>query len=164
MTITKKHLMIGLVLVLALIAAQGVTAQGDEVIYGCYHEKNGKLRIVETSEDCKRKEIPVWWNVTGPEGPPGAPGLLSEVTRYCTPTDETRIVSCPVDAGCEKIIKCPLGTVAVGGGGGSHPNQFYMVINGPTDDNGWTVRMRATGEGPVETALDVCVLCATVAE
>ena len=46
----------------------------SQAIYGCYHNKNGKLRVVSDLSLCKKAELPITWNVTGPQGPPGNPG------------------------------------------------------------------------------------------
>ena len=48
----------------------------SQVINGCYHHKNGKLRIVSDHSLCKKTELPITWNVGGGEqGPPGPQGL-----------------------------------------------------------------------------------------
>jgi len=53
----------------------------DELILGCKHKQNGKLRIVQNSGECKKNEILVSWNKEGPQGeqgeqgPPGEQGL-----------------------------------------------------------------------------------------
>ena len=54
----------------------------DSVIYGCYKEKNGKVRVVSGPDDCKKKEVSISWNVMGqggdgeigPTGPKGDKG------------------------------------------------------------------------------------------
>ena len=46
----------------------------SQAILGCYHNKNGKLRVVSDLSLCKKAELPITWNVTGPQGPPGNPG------------------------------------------------------------------------------------------
>jgi hypothetical protein len=59
------------------IAFTGTTLSQD-VINGCYHKTNGKLRIVSDPSLCKKKEIPIVWNqvgVQGPKGDQGDPGL-----------------------------------------------------------------------------------------
>lgn len=55
----------------------------DNVIYGCYKKKNGKVRIVDGPDDCKKSEDSISWNMMGqgddgkigPTGPPGANGI-----------------------------------------------------------------------------------------
>ena len=46
----------------------------SQTINGCYHNKNGKLRVVSDLSQCKRTELPITWNVGGTQGPPGPPG------------------------------------------------------------------------------------------
>ena len=38
----------------------------SQTINGCYHNKNGKLRVVSDLSQCKRTELPITWNVAGP--------------------------------------------------------------------------------------------------
>jgi hypothetical protein len=42
----------------------------SQVINGCYHNKNGKLRIVADHSLCKKTELPITWNVGGGEQGP----------------------------------------------------------------------------------------------
>lgn len=45
----------------------------SQAILGCYHHKNGKLRIVGDFSQCKKTELPITFN-TGEQGPPGPKG------------------------------------------------------------------------------------------
>ena len=56
-----------------LIVAAGIPAD-DGRINGCYSRATGDLRVVETSDDCRRNETAIYWNQTGPTGPEGAAG------------------------------------------------------------------------------------------
>ena len=50
---------------------------GDgEVIHGCYKKKNGQLRVVDAGEACHNSELPVTWNVEGPQGLEGPQGEM----------------------------------------------------------------------------------------
>src|SRR5205085_3215416 len=40
----------------------------------CYRQDSGRLRVVSSPRECGRNEIPISWNVVGPQGPAGAPG------------------------------------------------------------------------------------------
>ena len=51
-------------------------AATSETIHGCV--KNGKLRIVASASDCKKKESPISWNAAGEPGPQGEPGEPGE--------------------------------------------------------------------------------------
>jgi hypothetical protein len=46
---------------------------GDGVIHGCYKKNGGTLRVIDAAtESCDaRNEMPLSWNQTGPQGPPG---------------------------------------------------------------------------------------------
>jgi hypothetical protein len=60
----------------------------DEVIFGCYHKRSGFLRIVDEDDTCKHREIPIWWNQSGPQvtEPPVltiyAPSEYNELSGY----------------------------------------------------------------------------------
>lgn len=60
------------------VGAAGYAAIPDSagVIHGCYQKNVGNLRVIDpTSGDrCRRPEIAVSWNHTGPRGPRGATG------------------------------------------------------------------------------------------
>jgi len=45
----------------------------SQAILGCYHHKNGKLRIVSDFSQCKKTELPITFN-TGEQGPKGDKG------------------------------------------------------------------------------------------
>jgi hypothetical protein len=46
----------------------------DGRIYGCYDSKTGDLRVVSDTETCRKGEVSIFWNQTGPQGPTGATG------------------------------------------------------------------------------------------
>lgn len=46
----------------------------SQAINGCYHNKNGKLRVVSDISLCKKTELPISWNAGGTQGPPGPQG------------------------------------------------------------------------------------------
>lgn len=47
----------------------------DGVIHGCYLRSGGTLRVIDASvTNCKRGEVALNWNVSGPQGPPGPTG------------------------------------------------------------------------------------------
>ena len=51
------------------------TSAAQDVISGCYSQRDGKLRIVNDSSECNRKENFIQWNVQGPQGDPGIDGV-----------------------------------------------------------------------------------------
>jgi hypothetical protein len=59
----------------AMVAA-GIPAD-DGLIYGCYSNATGQLRLIDPAEECRESETLVYWNQigqTGPEGPAGPEG------------------------------------------------------------------------------------------
>src|SRR5439155_3628680 len=52
------------------------------IIYGCYGNKTGALRVIDSSSSCTSKETPISWNqqgTSGPSGPTGASGPAGEL-------------------------------------------------------------------------------------
>jgi len=47
------------------------------IIYGCYKQQNGQLRIVSASSQCLPSESPISWNIVGPQGPQGPTGVVA---------------------------------------------------------------------------------------
>lgn len=63
--------------VTAVLVGGGIAiASGDDsdVLHACARNKNGQLRLVDSEDDCRRKETEVSWGITGPQGPPGPSG------------------------------------------------------------------------------------------
>lgn len=54
-------------------ASGSTPAQSGGVIYGCVN-RNGDLRIVGGSDQCRRDETPISWNTAGTPGPTGPQG------------------------------------------------------------------------------------------
>jgi hypothetical protein len=46
----------------------------DGRINGCYDFRSGALRVISEGQQCKKDEIDIFWNQTGPAGPAGATG------------------------------------------------------------------------------------------
>jgi hypothetical protein len=44
------------------------------VVNACYQKNAGELRLVNQAADCRPSEIPISWNIVGPQGPPGNVG------------------------------------------------------------------------------------------
>jgi len=66
--------------------ATGTIPGEDGKIQGCYKRgggdddggAKGQLRVVTDAEQCKRSELPLSWNQTGPQGETGSRGLQGE--------------------------------------------------------------------------------------
>lgn len=81
MKLSKKNVILGVFLVLALMGTTWVFAQGGE-IHACVNPA-GQIRIVETASSCRPEETPLQWNIMGPqgaEGPQGPPGAAPSGT------------------------------------------------------------------------------------
>ena len=66
------------------------------VLYACVKQEEGQIRMVSTLTACKKNETPVQWNVVGPQGPQGVPGI--SVTTAAVPVGSPN---------------CPTGGIAV---------------------------------------------------
>jgi len=62
------------VLFVALLASSAAAQIGDTSVHACVASGSGRLRIVDTSVACKRRERALTWAIAGPTGAPGAPG------------------------------------------------------------------------------------------
>jgi hypothetical protein len=74
----KLGLRTGLAIAAVLVAVTGGVAYAtipaaDGVIHGCYSNRDGKLRVVDTEagQGCVDRETALDWNQQGPPGPPG---------------------------------------------------------------------------------------------
>ncbi|MCL1586901.1 MAG: hypothetical protein M3092_00655, partial [Actinomycetia bacterium] len=71
----RRYFVIAIVVGLVMTAGIAVAQVGDdEVIQACADTKGGDLRLVDTAEDCTKKEVLVAWNQVGPQGSPGIDG------------------------------------------------------------------------------------------
>ena len=61
-----KKLAIVLATILAFLLVLGLNCYA-EMVYGCKQKNDGQLRIVNDSAACRPSEIPISWNITGPE-------------------------------------------------------------------------------------------------
>jgi len=62
----------------ATVACAAVAGAEEVMIYACAQKNSGDLRIVDSLDDCRKSEDPVWWNQAGPPGNPGLPGPPGE--------------------------------------------------------------------------------------
>ena len=57
-----------------LVISTAPSYAGKDVIYGCIGKETGRLRVVSSPTNCKRSEIPIFWNKVGPQGEQGPVG------------------------------------------------------------------------------------------
>ena len=74
-----RLLTVFVVLAVGVGAGAAVTAQSDDttVLNACVQKNSGNMRLVDSSDDCRKNENIVSWNVqgsAGPDGPQGEPG------------------------------------------------------------------------------------------
>jgi len=70
-----KKLAIVLGAIFIFTVSANILCSGEEnIINGCYQKKNGQLRIVSNPGMCNKSEIPLSWNLKGPQGPVGPTG------------------------------------------------------------------------------------------
>jgi len=80
----KKSILISLVVVIIAMFSSVAMAKkpqpppppspDENVISGCYQKVNGQLRILTANGACNPSELPVSWNIVGPQGPAGPQG------------------------------------------------------------------------------------------
>jgi hypothetical protein len=72
----KKSLVAGAVVAvfIAGVAVWAAIPDASGVIRGCYLNRVGTLRVIDTGQSCTALETPISWNVRGPQGPAGPPG------------------------------------------------------------------------------------------
>jgi hypothetical protein len=164
-----------MVSVAALVVALGGVAyaaipDSSGVIHGCYLNKIGVLRVIdsEAGQKCSSFETPLNWNQTGPPGPAGANGATNVVVRASVPITLSANTASDVTANCNP------GEIAVGGGGHSLgpgiPRDVAIygtqpTLNGAPDltggetANGW--RVDAQNNAGFDTELQAYVMCAS---
>lgn len=71
-----KKVAVVTVMILAALMITALPCKANEnVIYGCYHQPKGELRIVTNLDQCKANEVPIFWNQTVAQGPMGPAGV-----------------------------------------------------------------------------------------
>lgn len=84
--LVRRPAVLAVLLVAASVVGGGAFAAGQalnarhavaatSVLYACVKQEEGQIRMVSTLTACKKNETPVQWNVVGPQGPQGVPGI-----------------------------------------------------------------------------------------
>ena len=84
--LVRRPAVLAVLLVAASVVGGGAFAAGKalnarhavaatSVLYACVKQEEGQIRMVSTPTACKKNETPVQWNVVGPQGPQGVPGI-----------------------------------------------------------------------------------------
>jgi hypothetical protein len=138
----------------------GVIQNDDTTWYACLEQRSGTLyNVGESPLPCRLGHRSISWNRTGPDGAPGMSGY--EFVN-------SEIVPVPAGGNGSRIVTCPAGKYAVGGGpsASSNPAVPYLrvVDSMPTEFQGlsaWVVTMY--NSGAEQYGFTVRVACVNVA-
>ncbi|MEW6183649.1 MAG: hypothetical protein AB1500_10845 [Bacillota bacterium] len=68
-------ILIAIIVLGTVIIAAGATEPGNGIINAAYHKRDGTLRLIfDEGVGIKKDEVPISWNVTGPQGEKGDTG------------------------------------------------------------------------------------------
>ncbi|SNT62344.1 hypothetical protein SAMN05421812_11450 [Asanoa hainanensis] len=139
-------------LVATVLLAFGSFAQAEpeaaSVINACVNRKTGDVRIPnpprearEAGRGCDRGEQRVSWNVQGPPGELGTPGVIADTAPI------------PANTSDESILAfCPDGTLLSGGGFEVDQGNLSVVASAPVvGPQGGLVAWRASFTNPTDT-------------
>jgi hypothetical protein len=181
---STRFWLLGAVATVALAGTAYATIPGgDGTIHGCYAKSGGTLRVIDASvTNCKAGETALDWSQqgvpgpqgpTGPKGDPGATGPqgtqgergLPGVSGYEQITVDEQ-TDPDVSIFTSATATCPIGKVAVGGGGEIlNPTQAgtSVVLDASRPIGSRTWMAEAHGLGSIKWTLRVTVICATAA-
>lgn len=141
-------LVVGLVLGAGAYGGIAAAMHDPNTIHACADDQAGNLRLVEDSDDCRKNESALEWNVEGPQGPPGPPGPPGPQGEPGGLSGHEVVVksSITVPPGEEEsaIVSCPEGKVVTGGGpvfSRWSVLKVKLFESGPTSPGSWQVRV-----------------------
>ena len=70
------------VAVLVVLGRAVVASAGSDAINPCAAKKTGVLRLLPAGKECRKREVAIGWNASGPPGTPGPPGLPGSNAQY----------------------------------------------------------------------------------
>src|SRR5213083_501079 len=80
---------------LASSVAVAAIPDSTGIIHGCYQQRTGDLRILDTNATgCRSDELAIQWNQTGPQGPAGPQGAPGPAGLAGSPLDFIVIAYC----------------------------------------------------------------------
>lgn len=158
-------ILVGLVLSMGIVVTPEASAQ---VLHGCYN-KSGVLYLIDEpglKTECKDDHVEIDWNVTGPPGAQGPPGL----SGIHVVQSDVGVTVGAADVEAASAF-CPGGEVATGGGNSEFTVLMIgiepaMIQSAPFLDMttgapiGWTVIYANRGTG--EFSFKAAVICAVV--
>ncbi len=159
----KQHgrtwLSIALIVTVGLGAFAGVARGSDDenTIHACGRSGTGTLRTVGDPSECKSNEESLDWNVTGPAGMDGKPGLsgYEVVERTFTDFGNPNVAQ-------ERRAFCGSKRV-LGGGYIIDGHDFLVVQNRPEGGtSSWVLTLNPFGPSTFVTKVIVYAVCANV--
>jgi hypothetical protein len=166
------------------VQAQPATPPSTTLIQACVDRQNGKLRIVNTANACRRDEQPLSWNqmgVPGAQGTPGTPGAqgaqglpgaagaqgaqgLPGVSGYERVVVTTNNEQLGAFGETVRTISCPAGKKVVSGGGiiFNASGRWYLDTSGPVSDTQWAIAFANATANPITAGqMSVSAICVT---
>src|SRR5215471_16423164 len=118
------------------------------VVSGCYAKKDGSLRVIDSTAQCRSGEAALNWNQTGPQGPQGSQGPqgatgpqgAAGVSGYELQTTQFDVAA--NDWGSGNAL-CS-GSNRPTGGGFSVTNENTRVVKSQPLGQGWNVQVHNT--------------------
>ncbi len=171
---------LGVVATLAIVVAivHAAIPGAGGVVYGCYANNNGGLRVIDDSAACKNNETALNWNQAGVQGPQGTQGPqgaqgpqgsqgpqgatgASGVSGYEIVQVDFNLPAGNPGTGQIWQVDCSPGKVVLGGGvrlNGWRPDSVVRE-SGP-NGNGWFVHIQNTSSDGGDTGAHVYAICA----
>jgi hypothetical protein len=144
---TLKVIVVSILVTGFLLAAGSMLAfaQGNNIIFACV-SKDGSLRIVALTGQCKDKESSLQWNIQGEQGPQGEPGPAGVLGFY---TVQSEALIPGFSEGFRTIeettARCNLGDKVTGGG----HRYITHLADGSKVEVGFTDRLPPVANLPV---------------
>jgi hypothetical protein len=121
------------------------------VIHACRDNRTGALRVIDTEagQTCSSKESALYWNQTGPQGPPGLSGYEVRTQTFTT----------GFGSGLNVDVSCGSKSVLGGGYDVTGVTGLSVTASHP-HGNGWRITFTYSGAGQV--SFDAWAICANV--
>lgn len=118
-------LLVGASTAYAAVSSSGVDSSGT--IHGCYNRYNGDLRVINSTDTCRRYELAVNWNKIGRAGPAGAVGPAGPAgpTGATGPAGPSTLGPAGLD-----VIEVQVSTDGIGSATAQCPASHPYVISG----------------------------------
>jgi hypothetical protein len=159
-------------------AQSTATATNTNLIQSCIN-REGELKIVSPTTNCRRDQKPLSWNKVGPAGPQGLPGAAGPqglpgaagiglqgvpgatgaagdpgapgVSGYQRVVVSTVNQQLPAFGETVRFANCPVGKKVVGGGGiiFNASGRWVVDTSGPVSDTQWAIAFTNLTAAPI---------------